>query len=41
MDTSANAVGLGEGFTGYSGGGMAQDLVKNGVELPALMTAGR
>ena len=36
------AVGLGEGFTGHSGRvGMAQDLVKTGVELPALMTAGR
>ena len=36
------AAGLGEGYTGHSGRvGMAQDLVKNGVELPALMTAGR
>ena len=26
---------------GIGRGGMAQDLVKNGVELPALMTAGR
>ena len=34
--------GLGNGFTGHSGRvGMAQDLVKGGVELPALMTAGR
>ena len=33
---------LGDGFTGHSGRvGMAQDLVKNGVELLALMTAGR
>ena len=36
------AAGLGEGFTGHSGRvGMAQDLAKSGVELPALMTAGR
>ena len=36
------AAGLGEGFTGHSGRvGMAQDLVRNGVELPALMSAGR
>ena len=33
---------LGEGFTGQSGRvGMAQDLANTGVELPALMTAGR
>ena len=39
---AAKAAGLGEGFTGHSGRvGMAQDLVKSGVELPALMTAGR
>ena len=39
---AAQAAGLGEGFTGHSGRvGMAQDLVKSGVELPALMTAGR
>ena len=39
---AAPAAGLGEGFTGHSGRvGMAQDLVKSGVELPALMTAGR
>ena len=39
---AAEAAGLGEGFTGHSGRvGMAQDLVKSGVELPALMTAGR
>ena len=38
----AKAAGLGEGYTGHSGRvGMAQDLVKSGVELPALMTAGR
>ena len=34
--------GRGDGFTGHSDrAGMAQNLVKNGVELPALMTAGR
>ena len=39
---AAKAAGLGEGYTGHSGRvGMAQDLVKSGVELPALMTAGR
>ena len=39
---AAKAAGLGEGFTGHNGrGGMAQDLVKSGVELPGLMTAGR
>ena len=39
---AAKAAGLGEGFSGHSGRvGMAQDLVKSGVELPALMTAGR
>ena len=39
---AAEAAGLGEWFTGHSGRvGMAQDLVKSGVELPALMTAGR
>ena len=39
---ATEAAGLGEGFTGHSGRvGMAQDLVKSGVELPALMTAGR
>ena len=33
---------LGEGFTGHSGRvGMAQDLAATGVDLPALMTAGR
>ena len=39
VQASAQAAGLGEGFTGHSG--MAQDLVKSGVELLALMTAGR
>ena len=39
---ATKAAGLGEGYTGHSGRvGMAQDLVKSGVELPALMTAGR
>ena len=39
---AAEAAGLGDGFTGHSGRvGMAQGLVKSGVELPALMTAGR
>ena len=42
IKAAAIAAGLGEGFTGHSGRvGMAQDLVKSGVELPALMTAGR
>ena len=42
VDAAAKAAGLGEGFTGHSGRvGMAQDLVKSGVELPALITAGR
>ena len=42
VTAAAKAAGLGEGFTGHSGRvGMAQDLVKGGVELPALMTAGR
>ena len=31
--------GLGDGFTGHVG--MAQDLARSGVELPALMTASR
>ena len=39
---AAKAASLGEGYTGHSGRvGIAQDLAKNGVELPALMTAGR
>ena len=42
VKAAAEAAGLGEGFTGHSGRvGMAQDLVKSGVELPALITAGR
>ena len=42
VDAAAKAAGLGEGFTGHSGRvGMAQDLAATGVELPALMTAGR
>ena len=42
VKAAAKAVGLGEGFTGHSGRvGMAQDLVKSDVGLPALMTAGR
>ena len=42
MNAAAKAAGLGEGFTGHSGRvGMAQDLAAAGVELPALMTAGR
>ena len=39
---AAKDAGLGEGYTGHSGRvGMAQDLVKSDVELPALMTAVR
>ena len=39
---AAEAAGLGAGYTGHSGRvGMAQDLVKSGVETPTLMTAGR
>ena len=42
VQATARAAGLSEGYTGHSGrGSMAQDLVKSGVELPALMTAGR
>ena len=42
VTAAAKAASLGEGYTGHSGRvGMAQDLVKDGVELPALMTAGR
>ena len=41
VQAAARAAGLGEGFTGHSGRmGMAQDLTRTGVELPALMTAG-
>ena len=40
VGNGVRAAGLGEGYTGHSGRvGMAQDLAKNGVELPALMTA--
>ena len=39
---AAQAVGLGDGFSGHSPRvGMAQDLARAGVELPGLMTAGR
>lgn len=39
---AAVAAGLGEGFSGHSPRvGMAQDLVRAGIELPGLMTAGR
>ena len=39
---AGKAAGLGEGFTGHSGRiGMARDLSAAGVELSALMTAGR
>ena len=42
VTAAAQAAGLGGGFTGHSRRvGMAQDLVKSGVELTALMTAGR
>ena len=42
VDAAAKAAGLGEGFSGHSGRvGMAQDLAAAGVELPALMNAGR
>ena len=42
VTAAAKSAGLGEGYTDHSGRvGMAQDLVKSGVELPALMTAGR
>ena len=42
VQAAAKAAILVEGYTGHSGRvGMAQDLVKSGVELPALMTAGR
>ena len=41
VKAAASAAGLGEGYTRHSGrAGMAQDLVKSGVELPALMTDG-
>ncbi len=39
---AAQAAGLGNGFSGHSPRvGMAQDLVRAGIELPRLMTAGR
>ena len=42
VQAAAKDAGLGEGYTGHSGRvGMAQELVKSGVELPALMNAGR
>ena len=42
VNAAAKAAGLGDGFTGHSGRvGMAQDLAAAGVELPALMNAGR
>ena len=42
VTSAAAAAGLGEGFTGHSARvGMAQDLARAGMELPALMTAGR
>ena len=42
VKAAAKAAGLGDGFTGHSGRvGLAQDLAATGVELPALMTAGR
>ena len=42
VKAAADAAGLGDGFTGHSGRvSMAQDLAATGVDLPALMTAGR
>ena len=42
VNAAAKAAGLGDGFTGHSGRVcMAQDLTSAGVELPALMNAGR
>lgn len=39
---AAQAAGLGDGFSGHSPRvGMARDLVRVGIELPALMNAGR
>ena len=39
---AAHAAGLGDGFSGQSPRvGMAQDLVRAGIELPGLMPAGR
>ena len=42
LRAAAKAAGLGDGFSGHSARvGMAQDLAGSGIELPALMTAGR
>ena len=42
LRAAARAAGLGDEFSGHSARvGMAQDLAGSGVELPALMTAGR
>ena len=42
VNAAAKAAGLGDGFTGHSGRiGMSQDLAAAGVDLPALMPAGR
>ena len=39
---AASTAGLGDGFSGHSPRvGMARDLVRAGIELPSLMTAGR
>ena len=39
---AAHTAGLGDGFSGHSPRvGMARDLVRAGIELPSLMTAGR
>ena len=42
LRSAARAAGLGENFSGHSARvGMAQDLAQAGIDLPALMTAGR
>ena len=42
LRAAARAAGLGDEFSGHSARvGMAQDLAGSGIELPALMTAGR
>ena len=42
VNATTKAAGLGEGLTDHSGRvGMAQDLAAAGMELPALMNAGR
>ena len=42
LRAAAKAAGLGDRFSGHSARvGMAQDLAASGIELPALMTAGR